>query len=157
MQPQRHSLLVLRHLGATHTPPAARHNIHTQAQRSHSRNRKPARHLTQWVGNLRRQQTQRPSSRKQHKPHDKGRHKLAKGNAGGFTPHTITTTGAAAGVTITASLTGNQAGLTFHDNGNGTATISGQPSATARTHLVKVSATSGAAHVTQKLAVGISA
>jgi hypothetical protein len=69
---------------------------------------------------------------------------------------TITTTGAGSGVTLAATLGGDQAGLTFHDNGNGTATISGQPLATARTHTVMVTATSGAAHVTQKLAVGIS-
>jgi hypothetical protein len=68
---------------------------------------------------------------------------------------TITTTGAGAGVTLTAALGGDEAGLTFHDNGNGTATISGQPSATARTHLVKVTAQSGASTATQKLAVGI--
>ena len=68
---------------------------------------------------------------------------------------TITTTGAGAGVTLTAALGGDEAGLTFHDTGNGTATISGQPSAMARTHLVKVTAQSGASTATQKLAVGI--
>jgi hypothetical protein len=68
---------------------------------------------------------------------------------------TITTTGTGAGVTLTAALTGLEAGLTFLDNGNGTATISGRPAATDRTHFVKVTATSGAAVTSQKLAVGI--
>jgi hypothetical protein len=70
---------------------------------------------------------------------------------------TITTTGAGAGVTLSATLTGNQAGLTFRDNGNGTATISGVPEAAARPKLLKITATSGASVATQKLAVGISA
>jgi hypothetical protein len=68
---------------------------------------------------------------------------------------TIRTVGVGAGVTLTATLTGMQAGLTFHDNGDGTATLYGQPSATARTHVLKVTATSGAAQYTQKLVVGI--
>ena len=46
-------------------------------------------------------------------------------------------------------------GLTFHDNGNGTATISGKPVSTAKSQSVKVTATSGAASTTQKLVVGI--
>jgi len=69
---------------------------------------------------------------------------------------TITTTGVGAGVSLSAALGGNLAGLSFHDNGNGTATISGQPSAGDRTHLVKVIAQAGSALTTQKLAIGIS-
>ena len=69
---------------------------------------------------------------------------------------TVTTTGVGAGVSLSATLGGNLAGLTFHDNGNGTATISGQPGPTDRTHLVKVIAQAGAALTTQKLAIGIS-
>jgi hypothetical protein len=69
---------------------------------------------------------------------------------------TITTTGAGTGVTLSANLTGLETGLTFHDNGNGTATLSGTPAAGDKTHLVKITATSGAAITTQKLAVGIS-
>ena len=68
---------------------------------------------------------------------------------------TITTTGAGSAVAITAALGGLESGLTFHDNGNGTATISGTPAATDRTHLVKVTATSGAFSNKQKLAIGI--
>ena len=68
---------------------------------------------------------------------------------------TITTTGAGAGVTITAVLGGKLGGLTFHDYGNGTATISGQPLSTAKSQTVTVTATSGAASTKQKLAVGI--
>jgi hypothetical protein len=68
---------------------------------------------------------------------------------------TIQTVGAGAGVTLTATLTRNQAGLTFRDNGDGTATLYGQPSAAVGTHVLKVTATSGATHYTQKLAVGI--
>ena len=69
---------------------------------------------------------------------------------------TITTTGAAAGVTITATLGGDEGGLSFHDHGNGTATISGQPYPTDRTHSINVTATSGASTTKQKLAIGIS-
>jgi hypothetical protein len=69
---------------------------------------------------------------------------------------TITTTGVATGVSLSATLGGNLAGLTFHDIGNGTATISGQPSAGDRTHLVTVTALAGAARTTQRLAIGIS-
>ena len=68
---------------------------------------------------------------------------------------TITTTGAGAGVSLSASLGAKDTGLVFHDNGNGTATISGQPGATARTATVKVTAVSGASIATQRLAIGI--
>ena len=68
---------------------------------------------------------------------------------------TITTTGAGAGVSIAATLSGFQSGLHFVDNGNGTATLYGQPTSAANTHLVTVTATSGAYSTTQKLAVGI--
>ena len=68
---------------------------------------------------------------------------------------TITTTGAGAGVTITAVIGSKLGGLTFHDNGNGTATISGQPLSTAKSQSVTVTAVSGAATTKQKLAVAI--
>ena len=58
-------------------------------------------------------------------------------------------------MTLRATLGGFQAGLTFHDNSNGTATLSGTPAATARTHVLVVHATSGAYSIIQKLAVGI--
>jgi len=70
---------------------------------------------------------------------------------------TVTTTGAGAGVTLSSTLGGKQAGLSFHDNGDGTATIFGTPSAAARTGTIKVTARTGAAITTQKLAIGIDA
>jgi len=69
---------------------------------------------------------------------------------------TVTVTGVGTGVTLSATLGGGLAGLTFTDNNNGTATISGQPLVTDQTHLVTVRAQSGAAVTTQKLAIGIS-
>ncbi len=69
---------------------------------------------------------------------------------------TITTTGAGAGVTISVNLGIPEAGLTFQDLGDGTATISGTPRATAHTHTITVTATSGAATTKQRLAIGIS-
>lgn len=69
---------------------------------------------------------------------------------------TISTAGAGAGVTLTATLASSLAGLTFTDHGDGTATISGQPLSTDKTQLVKITAHSGAAITSQKLAVGIS-
>ena len=45
----------------------------------------------------------------------------------------ITTTGAGAGVTLSVVLGSYTGGLVFHDNGNGTVTISGQPHASDRT------------------------
>jgi hypothetical protein len=68
---------------------------------------------------------------------------------------TITTTGAGAGVDLTSTLGTKQSGLTFQDNGNGTATISGTAAAKDRTGTIKVTAKSGAATATQKLAIGI--
>jgi hypothetical protein len=69
---------------------------------------------------------------------------------------TITTTGVGAGASISVHLTGAEAGLTFQDLGNGTAVISGKPLASASTHTITVKATSGAATVKQRLAIGIS-
>lgn len=68
---------------------------------------------------------------------------------------TITTTGVGTTATITAGLGSKEAGLTFVDNGNGTATISGQPGPTAKTNIVKVTVTSGSSVAVQKLAIGI--
>ncbi len=70
---------------------------------------------------------------------------------------TVTTTGVGSGVTLTATPSGVLSGLTFHDNGDGTATLSGTPAATDRTHVLKITATSGASVTIQKLAVSISA
>ena len=68
---------------------------------------------------------------------------------------TITTTGVGTTATITAAMGPKDAGLTFLDNGNGTATISGQPGPTAKTNIVKVTVKSGASVAVQKLAIGI--
>jgi hypothetical protein len=68
---------------------------------------------------------------------------------------TITTAGQAPGVSLSATLTTRQAGLTFHDNGDGTATLSGTALATDKTGPVTVTATVGSVTVKQKLIVGI--
>jgi hypothetical protein len=75
--------------------------------------------------------------------------------AGGAQSFTILTTGASAGVTLSATLGAQEAGLTFQDNGNGTATVFGTPVDPARTYVVKITAHSGAATTTQRLAIGI--
>jgi large repetitive protein len=69
---------------------------------------------------------------------------------------TITTIGNGAPVTISTHLGAKQSGLSFVDNGDGTATISGKPGAGAKTQVIKVTAKSGAFTATQKLAIGIS-
>ena len=68
---------------------------------------------------------------------------------------TVTATGATSTPTFSATFGGAQSGLSFHDNGNGTATISGVPTASAHTRLVTVHVTSGSATTSQKLAIGI--
>jgi hypothetical protein len=68
---------------------------------------------------------------------------------------TITTTGFGTGVSITATLGSFQSGLQFVDNGNGTATLHGQPTSAAKTHVVVVIAASGASATIQRLAIGI--
>jgi hypothetical protein len=70
---------------------------------------------------------------------------------------TITTTGVGAGASLSATLGGFPGRPDVRCNGNGTATISGKPLASAKTHVLKVTATSGAAHITQTLAVEITA
>jgi hypothetical protein len=57
---------------------------------------------------------------------------------------------------VAATLSSHLGGLTFHDNGNGTATLSGTPASTAKTGVVTVTATSGGVTVTQQLTVTIS-
>ena len=69
---------------------------------------------------------------------------------------TVTTTGAGTGVTMTSTLGSKQAGLVFHDNGNGTATIIGKPASTDRSSTIKVTARSGAATYSQRLSLTIS-
>ena len=69
---------------------------------------------------------------------------------------TITTVGTGPPVTITMHLGPLQKGLSFVDNGNGTATISGTPSGTAKTQVVMVTAKSHGRTATQRLAIGIS-
>jgi hypothetical protein len=75
--------------------------------------------------------------------------------SGGPQSFVIHTVGVRAGVTLSAPLGPNQAGLVFQDNHDGTATISGTPIAPAKTHVVKVTAKAGAAVTTQNLAIGI--
>jgi hypothetical protein len=69
---------------------------------------------------------------------------------------TITTVGNGAPVTISMHVGAKQAGLSFVDNGDGTATVSGKPGAGAATQVVTVKAVSGAFTASQKLAIGIS-
>ena len=69
---------------------------------------------------------------------------------------TVTTSGAGTGVTMTSTLGSKQAGLVFHDNGNGTATIIGKPASTDRSSTIKVTARSGAATYSQRLSLTIS-
>ena len=78
---------------------------------------------------------------------------FTKGTAGTYTVRTIG--GANPGTAITATLPAHLAGLTFHDNDNGTATLSGTPASTAKTATVTVKAVSGTLSVTQKLTVTI--
>ena len=75
-----------------------------------------------------------------------------KGSAGSFT---VTTDGGLSGVALSATLSTKLAGLTFHDNGNGTATLSGTPGSKDKTATVNVTATSGTVSTTQKLSVTI--
>ena len=74
------------------------------------------------------------------------------GTAGSFT---VTTSGLPSGVVLSAALPGKLAGLSFHDNGNGTATLSGTPSATDKSSLLTVKATAGLVTAVQKLTVTI--
>jgi hypothetical protein len=76
-----------------------------------------------------------------------------KGVAGSFT---VTTDGGATGLALSATLTTRQAGLTFHDNGDGTATLSGTPGSTDRSATVTLTATVGGIMLVQKLAIGVS-
>ena len=77
---------------------------------------------------------------------------FTKGASGTFA---ITTSLPSAVIAATLKVTGAQQGLTFTNNGNGTATISGTPGAKAKTASVKVTATVGTVVVTQKLLVTI--
>jgi hypothetical protein len=67
----------------------------------------------------------------------------------------ITTAGVSSGVTLSASVPVKLKGLKFHDNGNGTATLSGTAAATDVTTSVTVKATSGPVSAVQKLEVTI--
>ena len=69
---------------------------------------------------------------------------------------TISTVGSAPGVTLTASLPAKLAGLTFHDNGNGTATLSGIAGAKDKSSNLTVHAVSGSATAVLKVVVVIS-
>ncbi|MGD0880744.1 MAG: fibronectin type III domain-containing protein [Acidimicrobiales bacterium] len=77
---------------------------------------------------------------------------FTRGSAGSFT---VTTDGGLSGVTLSATLSTKLAGLTFHDNGNGTATLSGTPGSKDKTATVDVTATAGTVSTTQKLSVTI--
>ena len=68
---------------------------------------------------------------------------------------TITTAGVPSGVTLSATLSGKLKGLTFTDDGDGTATLSGSAATTDRTAVVTVTARSGSVTATQKLTVTI--
>jgi hypothetical protein len=59
-------------------------------------------------------------------------------------------------VTVSASLPAKLAGLTFHDNGNGTATLSGIAGPKDKASNVTVQAVSGSATANLKLVVAIS-
>jgi hypothetical protein len=74
------------------------------------------------------------------------------GVAGSFT---VTTAGLTTGVSLSATVPGKLAGLTFHDNGGGTAILSGTPAATDRTTSITVKATAGTVSITKKLTVTI--
>ena len=69
---------------------------------------------------------------------------------------TITTAGPTSGVTLSATLSAKQAGITFHDNGDGTATLSGTATSKDKTAVVVVTATAGSVTTQQKLTVTIS-
>ena len=68
---------------------------------------------------------------------------------------TVTTAGVPSGVSLSAKLSSKQGGLTFHDNGDGTATLSGTAPSTDKTAVVVVTATAGSVSTTQKLTVTI--
>ena len=79
---------------------------------------------------------------------------FTKGTAGSFT---VTTAGGVTpGTAITATLSKHLKGLTFVDNGDGTATLSGTPSSTAKTGNIQIRVTSGTVTVFQELMVTIS-
>ena len=69
---------------------------------------------------------------------------------------TITSVGGASDVALAATAPATLVGLHFHDNGDGTATLSGTPTSRAKTYAVKLSATSGGVTVVQTLRVTIS-
>jgi hypothetical protein len=75
-----------------------------------------------------------------------------KGVAGSFT---VTTAGIPSGLSLTAVLPRKLSGLVFHDNGDGTATLSGTPAATDTTTNLTVRATGGSVVTTKKLTVTI--
>ena len=75
---------------------------------------------------------------------------FTKGTPGSFT---VRTSGGSAAVALSATISSHLGGLTFHDNGDGTGTLSGTPRSTAKTTNVKVTATSGSVTVTQTLQV----
>ncbi len=76
---------------------------------------------------------------------------FSKGTSGSFT---ITTTDSAAALSTTLSAA-KQAGLTFTDNHDGTATLSGTPGSKDKTATITVSAMVGSVTVKQKLSVAI--
>jgi hypothetical protein len=64
-----------------------------------------------------------------------------------MTPFTVTTTGYPAPHLTASAL---PSGVNFHDNGDGTATISGTPSGNARgTHIITLTATNSVGTTTQ--------
>jgi len=77
---------------------------------------------------------------------------FTKGVAGSVT---ITTTGGLSGVVLTSSLPAKLAGLTFHDNGDGTATLSGTPGSKDASSTITVKAAVGTTTTSMKLVVGI--
>ena len=79
---------------------------------------------------------------------------FTKGAASSFT---VTTAGEfEGGAALTASVGTHLAGLTFHDNGNGTATLSGTPAAKDKSATLTVTASAGSIKVKQKLVITIS-
>jgi hypothetical protein len=68
---------------------------------------------------------------------------------------TITTAGVSSGVTLSAKLPAKLRGLTFHDNGNGTAVLSGTAASKDKSAVVLVKAASGSVSTDQKLEVTI--
>jgi hypothetical protein len=78
---------------------------------------------------------------------------FTKGTPGSFT---VTTSGGAiTGTVLSGVVSSHLSGLTFHDNGNGTATVSGTPTSKATSHGITVQATSGGVTVSQSLSVTI--